>query len=221
MTSVGLLLERTLADCGQLSHKCFESTNFQVVWEKSWKSYRHKNRKRVSFSPFQTKRKFSLPGEFLACLVRLLQTEHISFLHVWKRQESSLTERSNLVENLPSRWGFFLFRSHLVWWTPNKHSGKWKKGKWHTVDLQKLTMRISFIYCRYSYFLGPLSSTEKIKQNKTQTVVLKIVKRYITFIFKSNVSLGYTKRHLNLVEDLWFRLLAFARWRKRLIIILN
>ena len=39
------------------------------------------------------------------------------------------------------------------------------------------------------------------------------------FIFRSNVSLGNTKLHLNLVEDLWFRFLAFACWRKWLIII--
>lgn len=47
------------------------------------------------------------PGQFVASPVRLLHTQHIPIVYVWKRQNSDLTERGNLVENFPTRWGFF------------------------------------------------------------------------------------------------------------------
>ena len=55
----------------------------------------------VKIHPPQHLVKFSiLPGQFAAPPVQLLHTEHISFVYVWKTQNSDLTERGNLVENL-------------------------------------------------------------------------------------------------------------------------
>ena len=47
-----------------------------------------------------------IPGRFVASPVRLLHTQHISFVFLWKRQNSDLTEMGNLVENLLTRWRF-------------------------------------------------------------------------------------------------------------------
>ena len=49
---------------------------------------------------------FILPGQFAASPVRLLHTQHISFVCM-KTQNSNLTGRGNLVENLPTRWRFY------------------------------------------------------------------------------------------------------------------
>ena len=48
-----------------------------------------------------------LPDQFVASPVRLLHIQHIWFVNVWKRQNSDLTERGKLVENLPTRWRLF------------------------------------------------------------------------------------------------------------------
>ena len=50
---------------------------------------------------------FVLPSQFVASLVRLLHTRHVSLVYVWKRKNSDLTRRGNVMENLPTWWRFF------------------------------------------------------------------------------------------------------------------
>ena len=45
----------------------------------------------------------NLPCQVVASPVRLLHTQHVSFVYVWKRQNSDLTETGNLVGNFPTR----------------------------------------------------------------------------------------------------------------------
>ena len=51
---------------------------------------------------------------------RLFHAQHVLFANVWKRQNRDLTERGNMMENLPTRWRFFL----------KTRCGEWYRCQW-------------------------------------------------------------------------------------------